>query len=146
MKKLSFLFLVLVLCNGLRAATISCKPAGGAYGVVGTWVGGVVPGKADSVIIVTGATVTATVNDTCAYLNLMGTLNFNTANITLVVLHNFYFNGGSTTTNNANRGLTVLGNMTVLAASSLSGIVFSVAGTSTISNQLTFANNTGNKL
>ena len=48
--------------NKATAAAISSTTTGGNWNATGTWVGGVVPGSADDVTIVNGATVTLDVD------------------------------------------------------------------------------------
>jgi len=95
-----FLAVMLLLSLGLviaihtstpvLAATITSTASGGAWTSTSTWVGAVVPGPNDNVIIVSGATVTTgAANRTCGDLTINGTL---TISNTYVV----YVQGGGT--------------------------------------------------
>lgn len=93
-----FLFLLTgffwLLSNSVSAATITSTTTGGTWSTTGTWVGGVVPGAADTVIIATGATVTLSAATTVTNLtiNSGATLNIGTVNA-LTLTGNFTNNG-----------------------------------------------------
>jgi hypothetical protein len=84
-----FLAVMLLLSLGLviaihtstpvLAATITSTSSGGAWTSNSTWVGGVVPGATDKVVIASGATVTIASDSTatCGDLNVIGTLSMN---------------------------------------------------------------------
>ncbi|HUI30215.1 MAG TPA: T9SS type A sorting domain-containing protein [Candidatus Acidoferrales bacterium] len=79
-------FLVLLLTvmalgsTSAWSATISSTGTGGNWNAAGTWVGGVAPGNTDSVVIVSGATVTVNgANRTCGSINILGTLQWSAA-------------------------------------------------------------------
>jgi hypothetical protein len=79
--KLLFLFIaVLVLATALQAGTITSTATGGKWSATTTWVGGVVPGASDDVVIANGATVTIDANVTVASITVgqgtSGTLTF----------------------------------------------------------------------
>jgi hypothetical protein len=95
--------LLLAMCSitftsELLAGTITSTATGGKWSATTTWVGGVVPGAADDVIIANGATVTIDANITVASITVgqgtSGTLTFD---------------------NVAKRIVTVSGNVTVAA-------------------------------
>ena len=81
-------------------ATITSTAAGGNWNLGSSWVGGVVPGPGDDVIIVSGATITLTTDAQCNDITNEGTLNyFNNGAFTLQVngvwTNNGTFNGGT---------------------------------------------------
>ncbi len=53
------------------AGTITSTPTGGDWNSTSTWVGGIVPGAADSVTIASGATVTVTANASAALMTFL---------------------------------------------------------------------------
>lgn len=106
-----FLF---VFHSTVQSATITSQAAGGTWGVAGTWVGGVIPGLADDVIIATSATVTVTDNRSCNSISWTGNptasrvLTINSG-FTLTVTGNITF--AAATTNGRNRSVNVLGSL-----------------------------------
>ncbi len=88
-RKLSFLpvrvicflsFLLLLSFSNKLQAQISSTAAGGPWNSTATWVGGVIPGSTDDVIIVGGATVTVDAGtNACQNLTITGTLDFDPA-------------------------------------------------------------------
>jgi len=60
-----FVFFSLFFINIVQGATITSVAAGGNWNAAGTWVGGVIPGLADDVIIATNASITVTDNRSC---------------------------------------------------------------------------------
>lgn len=150
--RLGWLF---VFCLGVitsEAATISSTGAGGDWNVGGTWVGGAVPLATDDVIIVNGATVNLTTNQTCVNLTLNGNgiLNFNTNTRTLTVNGTMTMNGTSSVTGNANsRILSLQGDFNVPSGQSVTagGIRITQLATATFNLAGTFmpTDNTGVK-
>lgn len=72
MKKLYLMFLLPLLFVGTLSAQISSKAVTGNWSSPGTWVGGVVPGAGDDVIIVNGAVITADVSSTVLSISIGG--------------------------------------------------------------------------
>jgi hypothetical protein len=112
-----FLAVMLLLSLGLviaihtstpvLAATITSNQTG-SWGTASTWVGGVVPGATDNVVIAAGHTVSMGGDRTCGDITIYGTLTFASPNI-------LYVRGGGTspvTTGN------VAGNGTINGVSS----------------------------
>jgi len=94
------MLLALLLCAGtlVQAATITSTATGGTFSTASTWVGGVVPGTADTAIIASGATVTLTATKTVlnVTINSGGTLNIGTINgltVTGAFINNGTFTG-----------------------------------------------------
>jgi hypothetical protein len=90
LQSLTCLFFALILSLSAQAAAISSTATGGNWNVGGTWVGGVVPGSADDVTIVSGATVIVNVPSLANTLIVNGTLNVNSGSNDLTIA-----NGGS---------------------------------------------------
>ncbi len=143
MKKNIFLFLagVLCICANYNAATITSNAVTGNWNSASTWVGGVIPGINDSVVIVNGANITLNVNATVyklkintggilnigsytltlngngilgGNLDIYGTLNLNTGIIQLTgdfVLSGTFNCGTGTVTFNGNDAQRMLGNV-----------------------------------
>ncbi len=87
---------LLLLAQALPGADISSTASGGNWNVTTTWVGGVVPGAADNVTIVAGATVYINdANATCNDLNVDGTLIVGTDGAGMVI-NNMVINGNFT--------------------------------------------------
>ncbi len=103
-KVLLILFFVISSGAGLFAQTITSSAAGGNWSATATWVGGVVPGPANDVIIASGANnVTVNVAASCANLTIgsgatRGRLYHNTG-MALTVNGTVTFNQGSATDN-----------------------------------------------
>lgn len=90
-----WLLCVMLLLGGtVSAATITSTTTGGTWSTGSTWVGGVVPGTADTVIIASGATVTLTAARTVVNvtINTGGILNIGSVNA-LTVSGNFVNSG-----------------------------------------------------
>lgn len=98
-KKPAFLMFVLLMTACMQAATITSTTAGGTWSTGSTWVGGVVPGLADTVIVVSGATVTlsAATTITSITINTGGRVNIGTVNA-LTITNSFTNNGTFTAT------------------------------------------------
>ncbi len=143
---------LIVVATTAEAATISSTGAGGNWNVGATWVGGVVPLATDNAIIVSGATVNLTTNETIVNLTVNGTgiLNLNTNNRTLVVNGTMTMNGTSSVIGTANsRILSLQGDFNVPAGQSVSvgGIRISqvIGGTFNLAGTFTPTDNTGTK-
>lgn len=107
--------LCLLINTAIKAATITSNTGvTGFWDVAGTWVGGVVPGPGDDVIIEASATITVRTNVSCLSLSWTGnptatrTFTIN-AGSTLTVSGNITL--GTTTTNGRNRIFNVLGTL-----------------------------------
>jgi hypothetical protein len=106
--------LFFLLHTATQAATITSNNVTGFWDVGGTWVGGVVPGPGDDVIINASATITVRTNVSCLSLSWTGnpsatrTFTVN-AGFTLTVSGNITL--GTTTTNGRNRIFNVLGTL-----------------------------------
>jgi hypothetical protein len=151
MKKSYFLFILALCFVGLKskAATITAG-ASTNWSLTTTWIGGVVPQTADSVVIPAGVSVNMNLTDTCKSLNLLGTLRYSANGVTLRITNVFEVGATglvTTSANNANRDLEVLGTFNLVSGANLSipGIDFRVASTSTINGTLTFIHGTGTK-
>ena len=85
MKKLSILLVLIVIYLNLYNATITSNAVTGNWNSASTWVGGVIPGINDEVIIVNGANITLNVNATVYKLkiNSGGTLNIGNYTLSL---------------------------------------------------------------
>lgn len=87
MKKNIFLLLagLFFFCSNFNAATVTSNAVTGNWNSASTWVGGIIPGINDSVVIVSGANITLNVNATVYKLkiNSGGTLNIGSYTLTL---------------------------------------------------------------
>lgn len=135
-----------------EAATITSTGTGGDWSAGGTWVGGIAPAATDDVVIVSGATVTLSTNQTCVNLTLNGTaiLDFSTNNRTLTVNGTMTMNGTSQVTgNNNNRILSLQGDFNIPAGQtgSVAGVRIAQLASATFNLQGTFTptDNTGTK-
>jgi hypothetical protein len=79
---------LLAFASSYAQTTFTSTGTGGAWNVGSTWVGGVVPGTNDDVVIATGATVTVPSSQTCRLLTVNGTLNMANTGITLNITNN----------------------------------------------------------
>lgn len=152
MKRWLLILLVLAVPGSLAAATISSTGAGGNWNVGATWVGGAVPLSTDNAIIVSGATVNLTTNQTIVNLTINGTgiLNMNTNTRTLTVNGTFTMNGTSQVTgNNNNRHLDLNGDFNIPSGQvgSIGGIrvLQAVGATFNLGGTFTPTDNTGTK-
>lgn len=141
-----FLFFGLLICFASHAAIITSTAGGGNWTTGTSWVGGVAPAATDDVIIVSGATINLTTNQTCKSLTINGSgiLNMNTASRTLTITGNLTINGTSSIQGaGTTRTVSVGGNFSVPVSQTptIQDIVFSVTGTTTIDGTLTL--NTG---
>ncbi len=150
--RIGWLFVFVLAVISSDAATITSTGAGGNWNVGGTWVGGVAPLATDNAIIVNGATVNVTTNETIVNLTLNGNgiLNFNTNTRTLTVNGTMTMNGTSSVIGNANsRILSLQGDFNVPAGQSVSvgGIRIAqiVTGTFNLAGTFTPTDNTGTK-
>jgi hypothetical protein len=80
--------LVLAFASGYAQTTFTSTAAGGAWNVGSTWVGGVVPGTNDDVVIASTATVTVPSSQTCRLLTVNGNLTMANTGITLTITNN----------------------------------------------------------
>ena len=137
------LFICLISSVKSNAATITATNATSSnWSLTTTWIGGVVPQTADSVVIPAGVIVNINATDTCKSVNLLGTINFSANTRTLRITNVFEVGAtGAVTTSAAaaNRDLEVVGTFNLLAGANLSipGIDFRVGSTSTIAGTLT---------
>lgn len=152
MRKSWLACLALLLPFLSQAATITSTGSGGDWNAGGSWVGGVAPIATDDAIIVSGATINLTTNQTIVNLTINGTgiLNFNTNTRTLTVNGTMTMNGTSQVTgNNNNRILSLQGDFNVPAGQSASvgGIRISqaITGTFNLAGTFTPTDNTGAK-
>lgn len=97
-----------------HAATITSNNVTGNWNAASTWIGGVVPGAGDDVVINASATITVTANTSCVSITWTGnpsasrTLTINSG-VTLNVSGNITL--GTTTTNNRTRTINVIGTL-----------------------------------
>ncbi len=150
MNKFYVLILVLIsfLQQSFSANITSNGTGGGNWNANASWSGGIIPTAGDNAIIAAGDIINVNVNSSITNLTINGTLNFNINLITLTASGNLIFNGtGATTGANATRALSVSGTMlvAVAATATVSGINFSIGGTSSLNGQLTFNNTLGTK-
>lgn len=112
-----------------NGAVITSTPTGGLWSSTSTWVGGVLPGAIDTVVIADGSTVTVDLNTEIAELRVgqgvSGILNFNaTAARNLVTGNVIVGSGGAInsipTTGTAVRQITIKGNLVNNGACDLS--------------------------
>ncbi|MBC7487912.1 MAG: hypothetical protein H7282_14310, partial [Cytophagaceae bacterium] len=82
------LVLVLAFVCSYAQTTFTSTATGGAWNVGSTWVGGVVPGTNDDVIIAATATVTIPSTQTCRLLTVNGNLNMSNTGIALIITNN----------------------------------------------------------
>lgn len=159
---------VLVFTGSYAQTTFTSTAAGGAWNVGSTWVGGIVPGTNDDVIIASTATVTVPSTQTCRLLTVNGILNMSNTGITLNITNNSTGTlgltlgaGSSLTIGSANtlnfattqstgiqnNGGTIVSTGTNgadggrILVNSSSGGGFEVAGTATVVNNLQFVAN-----
>ncbi len=139
-----------------NGAVITSTPTGGLWSSTSTWVGGVLPGAIDTVVIADGSTVTVDLNTEIAELRVgqgvSGILNFNaTAARNLVTGNVIVGSGGAInsipTTGTAVRQITIKGNLVNNGACDLSQPNFALTflGTSpqTFGGSGTLANGNG---
>jgi hypothetical protein len=75
------LFTIAFLSSSLaRASVIVSKAVTGGWSSTTTWVAGVVPASTDSVVIVSGASISTGTNQSCGAVNIMGTLTLTGGN------------------------------------------------------------------
>jgi len=87
--RIIFTLVVLFACaNGYAQTTFTSTAAGGPWTAGTTWVGGVVPGTNDDVVIAGTATVTVPTSQMCRLLTVNGTLNMTGTGITLNITNN----------------------------------------------------------
>lgn len=117
---LFFLFIIGIIHSG-NGATITSTTVGGAWSTAGSWVGGIVPATADSVIINGPIRVGASISRTGSVTIINGG-NFSArTNGTSITIGSLYiFNGGTFSTSR---------NLTINGVSNISGsIIFTSAG------------------
>ncbi len=130
---LVILFFVLSSGVNLFAQTITSSTAGGPWSAAGTWIGGVVPGPANDVIIASGGNnVTVDVAASCANLTIgsgatRGRLYHNTG-MALTVNGTVTFNQGSNTDNRwrISAGSATVAGLITFAGSSATAANFAV--------------------
>ena len=162
------LVLVLAFAGCYAQTTFTSTAAGGDWTVGSTWVGGVVPGTNDDVVIAATATVTVPSTQTCRFLTVNGILTMSNTGITLNITNNStgtlgltLGSGSSLTIGSANtlnfsttqstgiqnNGGTIVSTGTNgadggrILVNSSSGGGFEIAGTATIVNNLQFVAN-----
>ena len=116
---------------------------GGVWTATGTWVGGIVPGSSDNVVIASGATVSLGSSVTVLSTTILSSGKISvSANSTLngnITCYGTIIGSSFTLTTNGN--LTVSGTSALLSFSSLSGkIIGTAAKTFTLANGATFEN------
>ncbi|MDF2456449.1 MAG: hypothetical protein K0R51_2442 [Cytophagaceae bacterium] len=168
LQRIIFTLLALLVVVNAEAAVITSTGTGGAWNVGSSWVGGVVPGTNDDVVIAAGATVTVPTSQTCRLLTVNGTLNMTGTGITLDITNNSTSTLGLTlgagssfligatntvlfsttqSTGIQNNGGTIVStgvngaNGGTIRSMSSSGGGFEIAGTATTVNNLQFMGN-----
>ncbi len=146
MKTFLRIFLYLSVCglasgSILNAATITSNPVTAAWTSVTTWVGGVVPGAGDDVVIVSGAVITLSTSTTVVSttINSGGRLNIG-ANLSLsgdIIANGMLSGSGYVITTNGN--ITISGpNASLVFNGSAGWIVGTAAKTFTLANGALF--------
>lgn len=90
--------LIVVLLNynySVQAATFTSTLAGGNWNSSSSWIGGIVPGATDEVLIVAGSTITVTANASAGKISVSGTLDID-KDITLTISGDVIINSGGT--------------------------------------------------
>lgn len=75
MKKILLILLVGLFQNFIFGATITSTATGGNWNSGSSWVGGVVPGAADDVVIASGSTITVNTNVSARSITVSGTMS-----------------------------------------------------------------------
>jgi len=109
---------ILFLCTiTAQAATITSTVTGGNWNTGSSWVGGVIPGSGDDVIIVSTATITVTADANARTIDLYGILVVNDqvtltiqGNVTVESSGRLYLSGDTSCSGSAQSTLIVYGN------------------------------------
>ncbi len=128
-----------------KAAIIVSKVVATSWATPSTWVGGVVPGTSDSVVIVAGAVISTGTNQSCGAINILGTLTLTGGNFLTVAgdgITSFGSVAGNGTlgyTSIGNRNISLTGNWTFSGTSSNTGenVTFDGTGNQTLQGVIT---------
>jgi hypothetical protein len=117
--------------------TVISKAVAGGWSNTTTWLGGIVPGITDSVVVVSGASISTGTNQSCGAVNILGTLTLTGGNY-LTVAGDGITSFGSVSGNGTlgyssigNRNISLTGDWTFNGTSSNTGENVTFNGTST---------------